>query len=820
VRILVVSAHFPPNFVSGGTLQPQRLAHGLLARGHDVSVYAGLLDAARPPLETSTTTDEHGLEVRWIVTTPFTDWTADQNWWNEEVAADFAEHVEAVRPDVVHLHSLQSLGAELVDVAKRAPSAPAVVVTAHDFWWQCGRQFLVARDGVPCCPVVAAGTCACEVSRPWLEDRNRVVAASLDLADLVLAPSAIAVQVLAANGVPAERLEVDENGIPDAIARPPQTRVADRDGPVRFTYAGGHEPLKGVHVALAAAAALHDTDGWHLTLYGAGRYVDEHRVDVSALPVRVEPAFSPADLPDVLGVTDVLLVPSIMRESHSLVTREALAAGVPVICSDCFGPEEVVVSGRNGFVVPSGDHEALAAAMRRVATDRAELAALERGCIETPVVLRSLDDQVTGLEARYNALRSSARPQVEQWRPKLVVFVAGIDGAPLRYRVHAPAEGMGRHGVYSQIHDYRAPQLREAALGADIVVLYRVPATPAVLDTIAAARARSIPVLFDVDDLIFDPSVADDIPALRQLPVDEATLWLEGVNRYRTTLEHCDGFIGSTAMLVEHAQRVTGLPAAQFDNGPPLLLSRASDNAVRMPRTPGPLRVGYLSGTTTHDEDWAFVEPAIVSVLEERPAVELWLAGHLGPTPALDRFGDRVRRLPFRDWREVPQLLRDLDVNLAPLQPGGRFNEAKSAIKWLEAALVDTATIASPTGPFRAAIRHGENGLLARDPADWCTSLRMVLDDDQLRAALGTRARRDALLRWSPALQGARYLELLDAARAWPSAVRSPREPWPDVMIDEPPRDTAFAPYEELHRRPLARRVAGRAARLIRGRAR
>ena len=39
----------------------------------------------------------------------------------------------------------------------------------------------------------------------------------------------------------------------------------------------------------------------------------------------------------------------------------------------------------------------------------------------------------------------------------------------------------------------------------------------------------------------------------------------------------------------------------------------------------------------------------------------------------------------MQPWRELPGLLRDLDVNLAPLEldlgEGGRFNEAKSAIK-------------------------------------------------------------------------------------------------------------------------------------------
>ncbi|TML84802.1 MAG: hypothetical protein E6G06_22370, partial [Actinobacteria bacterium] len=64
MRVVVVSAHYPPNFVSGGTVAAQRLARGLRERGHDVSVYAGRLDAGRTPLSTWEEIDEVGLAVR------------------------------------------------------------------------------------------------------------------------------------------------------------------------------------------------------------------------------------------------------------------------------------------------------------------------------------------------------------------------------------------------------------------------------------------------------------------------------------------------------------------------------------------------------------------------------------------------------------------------------------------------------------------------------------------------------------------------------------------------------------------------------------
>ena len=75
---------------------------------------------------------------------------------------------------------------------------------------------------------------------------------------------------------------------------------------------------------------------------------------------------------------------------------------------------------------------------------------------------------------------------------------------------------------------------------------------------------------------------------------------------------------------------------------------------MRRPRRPGPLRIGYLSGTTTHDEDWAYVEPAVLAVLAAVGDAELWLGGHLPDARALDRLGDRLRRLPIADWRASP----------------------------------------------------------------------------------------------------------------------------------------------------------------------
>ena len=95
-------------------------------------------------------------------------------------------------------------------------------------------------------------------------------------------------------------------------------------------------------------------------------------IDQEALVVEGALEIRPVDALEQVGETDVLVLPSVMRESYSLLTREALARGVPVLTSDSVGPEEVVRDGVNGLVVPSGDATVLAAAMRRLC--------LRRGC--------------------------------------------------------------------------------------------------------------------------------------------------------------------------------------------------------------------------------------------------------------------------------------------------------------------------------------------------------------------------------------------------------------------------------------------------------
>lgn len=74
------------------------------------------------------------------------------------------------------------------------------------------------------------------------------------------------------------------------------------------------------------------------------------------------------DAKDQLTATDLLVVSS-KSEGGPLVVLEAMAAGKPVVSTRCGGPEEFILDGTTGYLVPLGDPRALADAIIRVLRD-------------------------------------------------------------------------------------------------------------------------------------------------------------------------------------------------------------------------------------------------------------------------------------------------------------------------------------------------------------------------------------------------------------------------------------------------------------------
>lgn len=75
-----------------------------------------------------------------------------------------------------------------------------------------------------------------------------------------------------------------------------------------------------------------------------------------------------SDLAAILSASDVFIIPS-GNESFGLAALEAMACGVPVLSSDIGGLPEVNVDGKTGYIVKTGDVNALAERLHKLFTE-------------------------------------------------------------------------------------------------------------------------------------------------------------------------------------------------------------------------------------------------------------------------------------------------------------------------------------------------------------------------------------------------------------------------------------------------------------------
>jgi glycosyltransferase involved in cell wall biosynthesis len=187
--------------------------------------------------------------------------------------------------------------------------------------------------------------------------------------------------------------------------------------------------------------------------------------------------------------------------------------------------------------------------------------------------------------------------------------------------------------------------------------------------------------------------------------------------------------------------------------------ARTRDNTER-------IVIGYASGTRTHDQDFALARPALQKILTRHPSAQLLLAGRLDPGEGWERFAGQVRRTPFVPWRQLPTVLAGLDINLAPLRSDNPFCQSKSEIKFMEAAMVQVPTIASPTDAFQSAIRSGKNSVLAACEDDWLQTLENWISDPAERERIAGYAWLDVMDNFAPWVRAGQIRQTLNEISA------------------------------------------------------
>jgi len=192
------------------------------------------------------------------------------------------------------------------------------------------------------------------------------------VADSIRAFYGVEPRALIPNGVPVAAYA--SPGVPRGAWRAQQGIPEDA---LVFVAVARLSAQKNLGALVRAFAAMGSGDASILLVCGEGEQLGELQAAARDLGVAARVRFMGArsDIPAVLGAADVFVLPS-LYEGHPLSVMEAMAAGTPVIATAVGGVPEVVRTGVTGLLVPPGDVEALAGAMRQLAASREERARL------------------------------------------------------------------------------------------------------------------------------------------------------------------------------------------------------------------------------------------------------------------------------------------------------------------------------------------------------------------------------------------------------------------------------------------------------------
>lgn len=331
-----------------------------------------------------------------------------------------------------------------------------------------------------------------------------------------------------------------------------------------------------------------------------------------------------------------------------------------------------------------------------------------------------------------------------------VLFVTGGVGDSARYRAHHVAEELELSGFQCSITVQDNPLLPSYAKKFKVFVFHRVLFTPSVARMIDEIKKQGKEIIFETDDLVFDPKYLEHMDYFKVMNSLERKLYENGVGGEILADDYVKVCTTTTHFLAdklrEHGKKIFIVPNKLCKKDLEIADGILQQSTQHKTNT---VKIGYFSGALSHNKDFATITEALMEVMEKHENVELFLVGPLDIESKLNKYADRIKQLPYVTRDKHLANVRSVDINIAPLEIGNPFCESKSELKFFEAGIVKVPTVAAATDPFKRAIEDGANGFVASGTAEWIEKLEKLIASQQLRESMGEKAREKALERYS-----------------------------------------------------------------------
>lgn len=334
LRILFWNELFLPA-IGGAEIFTARLGHGLIERGHHVSVVADRIPATLLDAELIKKISVHRFPFRASLRS-----LTKQS----EPSLEFPQIMKAIRSlkeqggfDIVHVNFS---GPNLLFHLRTLNSSDAPTIVTF-------QTALSAKSGYE------AG-----LVRKLLQAATRVVSVS----------EAALENVVQCTGYPRERISVIYPGIPPALFGTSPERQCDIP---TVAFIGRLVKDKGADLAIRAMLSLRGAA--RLNVIGDGPERSNLRALADELSLEETVIFSGyvsnGTRRKMLSEASILVVPSRHEELFGMVAAEGAFSSLPVVTCSTGGLPEVVLDGVTGIVVPTNDAEALSSAIHKLSSE-------------------------------------------------------------------------------------------------------------------------------------------------------------------------------------------------------------------------------------------------------------------------------------------------------------------------------------------------------------------------------------------------------------------------------------------------------------------
>ncbi len=141
---------------------------------------------------------------------------------------------------------------------------------------------------------------------------------------------------------------------------------------VQVAFIGNRSEYKGFPLLKEALLNI-EKDGilnWQLLVWGSGMVA----ADSDSSRITYKGVYKPSDIERIFRNVDLLVVPSIWKETFSLITLEAISYGVPVLVTSNVGAKDIVKNYNEDFIV-APNNEGLVEVLKSVFRDASILEA-------------------------------------------------------------------------------------------------------------------------------------------------------------------------------------------------------------------------------------------------------------------------------------------------------------------------------------------------------------------------------------------------------------------------------------------------------------